>query len=147
VIRGSKNHLTASEVFAEAKQKLPTISFATVYNSLRYLKAAGHISEVQFGGATRFDAMTHRHDHALCTECGALVDIEMEVPQEIVTRAAEYSKFEPESLEFTLRGKCPECADETPRRSIGSQRQYKAKQLSKFQKKTSHKAHREHRDK
>jgi Fur family transcriptional regulator, peroxide stress response regulator len=148
VIRESMAHLTANEVFAAAKAKLPTISFATVYNSLRYLKEAGHISEVQFGsGASRFDAMTHRHDHALCTDCGALVDIEMELPQEIVRRAAEYSKFKPESLEFTLRGKCPTCADESPRRTLGSRRQYKAKQLSKFSKKTSHRAHREHGDK
>src|SRR5688500_7355780 len=81
VIRDSKTHLTANEVFACAKAKLPTISFATVYNSLRYLKEAGHIGEIQFGnGASRFDAMTHRHDHALCTDCGALVDIDMELP-------------------------------------------------------------------
>lgn len=38
VIRESMAHLTANEVFAAAKVKLPTISFATVYNSLRYLK-------------------------------------------------------------------------------------------------------------
>lgn len=143
VIRESKAHLTANEVFASAKEKLPTISFATVYNSLRYLKEAGHISEVQFGGgASRFDAMTHRHDHALCTDCGALVDIDMELPPEIVKRAAEYSRFKPESLEFTLRGRCPECAGDRPRRALGSRRKYKAKQVSKFQKKNSHKVHR-----
>jgi hypothetical protein len=33
----------------------------------------------------------------------------MEIPAEIVKRAARYSKFKPESLEFTLRGKCPDC--------------------------------------
>jgi len=66
VIRDVKKHLTAIEVFAEAKQLLPSISFATVYNSVRYLKDAGLIAEIQFGnGASRFDAMTHRHDHAL----------------------------------------------------------------------------------
>lgn len=132
VIRESDAHLTASEVFAAAKAKLPTISFATVYNSLRYLKEAGHISEIQFGnGASRFDAMTHRHDHALCTDCGALVDIEMELPRELVKRAAEYSRFKPESLEFTLRGKCPDCVGNTTR-GPRTLRKYKAKQLSKF---------------
>jgi Fe2+ or Zn2+ uptake regulation protein len=112
VIREAHEHLTASEVFSEAKVFLPTISFATVYNSLRYLKEAGHIAEIQFGnGASRFDKMTQRHDHAICTECGKLVDIEMEIPADIVTRAANFSRFQPESLEFTLRGKCPECVD------------------------------------
>ena len=111
VIRDAQSHLTANEVFTAAKALLPSISFATVYNSLRYLKDAGHIAEIKFGdGASRFDRMTHRHDHAICTACGKLVDIEMEIPAEIVKRAARYSKFKPESLEFTLRGKCPDCA-------------------------------------
>lgn len=110
VIRDAHEHLTASEVFGSAKELLPTISFATVYNSLRFLKEAGHIAEIQFGnGASRFDRITHRHDHAICTGCGKLVDIEMEVPGDIIKRAAKQSKFKPESLEFTLRGKCPDC--------------------------------------
>ena len=112
VIWASHSHLTANEVFSEAKAKLPTISFATVYNSLRFLKDAGHIAEIHFGnGASRFDKCTHRHDHAMCTACGKLVDIEMEIPADIVKRAAKYSKFKPESLEFTLRGLCPECSN------------------------------------
>ncbi len=111
VIRDAHGHLTANEVFGAAKDLLPTISFATVYNSLRYLKDAGHIAEISFGnGASRYDRMTHRHDHAICTECGKLVDIEMKVPASILKEAAERSKFKPESLEFTLRGVCPDCA-------------------------------------
>ncbi len=118
VIKDSTGHLTANEVFGEAKRLLSTISFATVYNSLRYLKDTGLIAEISFGsssrgssrGASRFDRITARHDHALCTACGKLVDIEMEHPQELVAQAAKYSKFKPESLEFTLRGLCPECA-------------------------------------
>jgi len=111
VIRNGHEHLTASEVFDRAKYLLPSISFATVYNSLRYLKEAGHITEINFGsGATRFDRITSRHDHAICTECGKLVDIELEHPRELVQMAAEYSNFKPESLEFTLRGVCPECS-------------------------------------
>lgn len=109
-IRNANEHLTANEVFTAAKGLLPTISFATVYNSLRYLKDAGHIAEITFGnGASRYDRMTHRHDHAICTECGKLVDIEMEVPADILKKAARQSKFKPETLEFTLRGKCPDC--------------------------------------
>jgi Fe2+ or Zn2+ uptake regulation protein len=99
-------------VFAAAKGLLPSISFATVYNSLRFLKEAGHITEIQFGnGASRFDRGTHRHDHAICTSCGKLVDIEMELPDELITKAATYSNFKPESIELTLRGLCPDCME------------------------------------
>jgi|SRR5688572_22464619 len=110
VIRESSEHLTANEVFNKAKALLPTISFATVYNSLRYLREAGHIAEISFGnGASRFDAMTSRHDHAICTKCGKLVDMELDLSIELVNLAAEYSKFKPESLHLTLRGLCPIC--------------------------------------
>ncbi len=112
VIRASREHLTASEVFTNSKATLPSISFATVYNSLRFLKDAGHIAEIQFGnGASRFDRMTTRHDHAICTKCGTLADIEMEHPADLVVRAAAMSNFEPEFIEFTLRGICPDCID------------------------------------
>ncbi len=110
VIRDAERHLTANEVFDESKRLLPTISFATVYNSLRYLKNCGHIAEVSFGnGASRFDAKTHRHDHAICNRCGKLIDIDLKMPDELVKRAVRLSKFKPESLELTLRGLCPEC--------------------------------------
>ena len=111
VVRNASEHPTANEVFTAAKELLPTISFATVYNSLRFLKEAGHIAEIQFGnGASRYDRMTARHDHAICTKCGKLVDIEMELPEDFVKRATRVSKFKPESMEFTLRGLCPDCA-------------------------------------
>jgi Fur family transcriptional regulator, peroxide stress response regulator len=110
VIREESEHLTANEVFDKAKQLLPGISFATVYNSLRYLKDAGHIAEIGFGnGASRFDSMTTRHDHAICTKCGRLVDMELDLPAALVSLAAEFSRFKPESLELTLRGICPDC--------------------------------------
>ena len=112
VVHRAEEHLTANEVFGNAKSILPSISFATVYNSLRYLKDAGHIAEISFGnGASRFDRMTSRHDHALCTSCDKLVDLDLELPKELVDMAARYSKFRPESIELTLRGLCPDCSN------------------------------------
>ena len=111
VIRGSEEHLTANEVFEKARCVLPGISFATVYNSLRYLKQEGFIGEVRFAtDATRFDRRLTRHDHALCNKCGKLVDLELSIPDELLRAAAKRSKFKPESIELTLRGSCPECA-------------------------------------
>ena len=80
---------------AKPDKLLPGISFATVYNSLRFLKDAGHIAEISFGnGASRFDSMTSRHDHAICTSCGTLVDMEIELPPEVVNFAAAVFKIQ-----------------------------------------------------
>src|ERR1044072_8216310 len=110
VIRESHEHLTANEVFDEARRLLPGISFATVYNSLHYLKKEGLIGEVRFGtDAMRYDRTLTRHDHALCTGCGKLVDLELPIPDELLKEAARRSKFKTGSIELTLRGLCPEC--------------------------------------
>ena len=111
VIRGSDKHLTANEVFEDARRLLPGISFATVYNSLRYLKQNGVIGEVRFGAdSTRYDRKLSRHDHAICNSCGKLVDLDLSLPAGLFKEAAKRSQFEPESIELTLRGLCPECS-------------------------------------
>ena len=110
VISESDEHLTANEVFNDARRLLPTISFATVYNSLRYLKQEGLIGEVRFGtDAARYDRKLTRHDHALCNNCGKLVDLELSIPSALIEEASAISKFNVESVELTLRGVCPEC--------------------------------------
>jgi Fe2+ or Zn2+ uptake regulation protein len=110
VIRESDEHLTANEVFEDARRLLPGISFATVYNSLRYLKQEGLIGEVRFAtGATRYDRKLTRHDHALCNICGKLVDLELSIPVALLEEASALSKFNAESIELTLRGLCPDC--------------------------------------
>ena len=112
VIRESNGHPTANEVFDDARRLLPTISFATVYNSLRYLKNEGLIGEVRFGTDTaRYDRKLTRHDHALCNNCGKLVDLELSIPIGLIEEASDLSKFQAESIEFTLRGLCPECSE------------------------------------
>lgn len=110
VIRDSEEHLTANEVFDKARKIQSGISFATVYNSLRFLKEQRMIGEVRFGNdATRYDRNLTRHDHAICNDCGKLVDLELDIPNALLRSAAKRSKFKPESIELTLRGSCPEC--------------------------------------
>ena len=78
VIRESEGHLTANEVFENARRILPSISFATVYNSLHYLKNESLIGEVTFGNdASRYDRNLTRHYHAICNDCGKLVDLDL----------------------------------------------------------------------
>lgn len=111
VIRESEEHLTANQVFEDARRVLPGISFATVYNSLRYLKNEGLIGEVYFGtGATRYDRKMDRHDHAICRACGKLVDLDLPIPRTLVQQATNLSQFETESIEVILRGLCPDCS-------------------------------------
>jgi len=112
VILNREDHPTASEIFEAARQRLPTISYATVYNSLRYLKEAGLVHEIKFGdSASRYDRETDRHDHAICNGCGKLVDFDLPQTAELMQAAARKSRFKPESVHLTLRGLCSNCRE------------------------------------
>ena len=111
VIRRSEQHLTATEVFDAARRMLPSISFATVYNSLNYLKKERLIGEIRFGAdATLYDRKLSRHDHAICNDCGKLADLEVPLPDGLLEEACRRSKFGAAVIELTLRGLCPECS-------------------------------------
>ena len=113
VIRESNEHLTASEIYEAARLHLPGISYATVYNSLRYLKEEGLVREINFGNAaSRYDRVTDRHDHAICTKCGKLVDFDLPATIELTRAASRKTRFKPESVHLTLFGLCPDCRAE-----------------------------------
>lgn len=113
VIREREDHPTAGEIFESARKYLPTISYATVYNSLRFLKQAGLVREISFGdSASRYDGITERHDHAICTSCGKLVDFDLTEAADLMREAALKSNFKPESVHLTLVGLCPDCGEE-----------------------------------
>jgi Fur family transcriptional regulator, peroxide stress response regulator len=110
VIREREDHPTANEIFQAARLRLPTISYATVYNSLRFLKEAGLVHEIKFGdSASRYDREIGRHDHAICSRCGKLVDFDLPQAADLIAAAARKSKFKAESVHLTLRGVCPDC--------------------------------------
>ena len=110
VVLESEEHLTANEIYEAARRRLPTLSFATVYNSLKYLKDAGLLREINFGKASsRYDRETGRHDHALCSRCGRLVDFDLPETPQMLRAAARRSRFRPESIHLTLVGVCPDC--------------------------------------
>jgi Fur family peroxide stress response transcriptional regulator len=110
VVSESDGHLTAGEIFEAARRELPSISFATVYNSLKYLKESGLIREIHFGKASsRYDGETSRHDHAVCSQCGRLTDFDLAETSQLMRAAARRSRFKPESIHLTLVGLCPDC--------------------------------------
>ena len=70
----STEHPTAEQIFLQMKQKNSKIAQATVYNNLNALVADGKLIRLsQPGAPDRYDNTT-RHDHLICTRCGALAD-------------------------------------------------------------------------
>ena len=71
-----KDHPSAEMIFQELKDEFPSLTIATVYNTLEKLRTSGLCIEVNpLHSSARFDGNTATHQHAVCINCQAIVDI------------------------------------------------------------------------
>lgn len=107
-------HPTAHELFERLRPDFPTMSFATVYNTLDALATCGLTGALRLGGAVRFDPNTSPHHHAVCDACGVIVDLPAAPPAEAAPRVLpDAGGFRVRSEERTYRGLCGRCAPGT----------------------------------
>ena len=70
-----ESHPTAQGLFERLQPAFPSMSFATVYNTLDALAKAGLSSTLRLGQAARFDPNTTAHHHTVCDVCGDVRDV------------------------------------------------------------------------
>jgi Fe2+ or Zn2+ uptake regulation protein len=118
---GDDSHPTAQELFERLHDAFPSMSFATVYNTLDALTAAGLAGTLKLDGhATRFDPNQMPHHHAVCDACGSILDIAADTlePND-VTKASVRRRadgFQVRTVEKVYRGLCRACAAEATAR-------------------------------
>ncbi|MBE6537611.1 MAG: transcriptional repressor [Ruminococcaceae bacterium] len=100
-------HRTADELLAFAKERMPGISRATVYNNLKALEEEGFIRKISGeDGADMYDAAFELHGHMICRTCKSVKDIA--VP-ELLEALKRLSGVEVEAYELKLRYVCDDC--------------------------------------
>src|ERR1700722_20634972 len=106
-----RNHPTAVEVFMRARNRMPSISLATVYNCLETLSSCGLVKTVNLErGPARYCPNNQEHAHFYCNDCGTVLDLPLRA-----RRHPEDVWELPEQLtishhEVAFRGACPRCA-------------------------------------
>lgn len=111
---GDETHPTAQELYERLHRRFPTISVATVYNTLSALNAIGHCRQLDMGGPSRFDPNVAPHDHAVCERCGAIRDVERHMGTSRARTAepgCSLPGFRVAHVERIYRGLCAKCAD------------------------------------
>ena len=107
------SHPTAQDLFERLRPAFPTMSFATVYNTLDALTALGRVGSLRLGSAVRFDPNTSPHHHAICDACGAVVDLPAElVSPETHQSIEETFGFTVRAEERSYRGLCRQCIEQ-----------------------------------
>lgn len=107
-----KDHPTADLVYSNIRQDCPNISLGTVYRNLTLLADLGEIQRLRVGdGIDHFDADTSSHYHFICSDCGAVIDLEMDSIDNITDMAGK--NFDGSILGHVtyFYGKCPKCKE------------------------------------
>lgn len=105
---GNRKHPSAEDVYLSVSKTFPTMSFATVYNTLETLRQMGKVQEITIDPVKkRFDPDTSPHHHLICTSCKFIVDIcidfKLALPEDV------RGKFEMTGNHIEFYGLCPAC--------------------------------------
>lgn len=76
IVRNMNGHLSADDIYILARDKMPGIALATVYNNLNVLYNTGEIGKVKIAdSADLYDKSPVIHDHLICRGCKCVTDI------------------------------------------------------------------------
>lgn len=105
-----KDHPTADAVYMNVRQQFPNISLGTVYRNLTLLSDIGEIARLRVGdGVDHFDADTSAHNHFVCSQCGCVIDLDMENIDDITKTAGKNFDGSVEGHVTYFYGKCGNC--------------------------------------
>lgn len=118
IVSQSKAHPTADQVFHDAKNEFPNISYDTVNRTLLTFAEIGLVDVVQTqGGPRRFDPVKDEHHHFQCLNCGKIIDFynddynDLKIPENIQEKFTVYNK------RVVLSGLCKECQNKIDRKN------------------------------
>ena len=100
-------HRTAEELLALARERMPGISRATVYNNLRSMEEEGLIRRITGeDGADIYDSSFVLHGHLFCSGCRKVIDVDT---PKMLSDLRELTGMDIHSYELKMRFICDEC--------------------------------------
>lgn len=103
------NHPTVDTIFNSLTKEIPTLSKATVYNTLELFKSTNLAKVITIeDNETRYDSKVHNHGHFKCESCGTIYDFEADIDS-LAVNSLECFKINDKNVYF--KGICPKCLD------------------------------------
>ncbi len=104
-------HPTPNDIYLAVHEQFPTISRATVYNTVAVLKELGEIVELPSaaGNSVRYETDLTPHVNLTCTQCGRIFDLPLENIHDIFEMINARTDFQLENIHIEGYGICPDC--------------------------------------
>jgi Fe2+ or Zn2+ uptake regulation protein len=112
LLQGNDTHPTVESLFERARAEMPTISLKTVYQTVHDLEALHELQVLDLGtGSLRVDPnVEDDHHHLVCTACGRVRDVPVEVAGLRVP--SRYRRgFTIDDVQVIFRGRCEQCSN------------------------------------
>jgi Fur family peroxide stress response transcriptional regulator len=107
-LEGNTSHPSAEMIWTALQGQFPTLSLATVYNTLEALRERRMVLEVGGDDAKkRFDPFTDSHYHLICLNCKKILDIPAKYAPALTDEEKQGFSDIRGRVEFF--GLCPEC--------------------------------------
>jgi len=110
-IENSDDHISAEEIYTQVLAKYPHVNISTVYRTLELLKQLGLVTETDLGGGrVRYHpADKGHHHHLVCTECGAIIDLDESLLASLKGTLLREYKFSADLRHLAIFGRCANC--------------------------------------
>lgn len=107
----SHDHPTANDIYLELKEKFPSLSLATIYNTLDVLVGIGLVNALGSIGDDKvhFDADVSPHINLACVKCHKIVDATSDFIHQLNDEINKNSGFELFGSRILYYGHCPDC--------------------------------------
>lgn len=112
LLKTRRDHPTADMIYTDIRMIFPNISLGTVYRNLSLLSEIGEIKKVSTGdGVDRYDADTTPHNHFVCRQCNAVMDLDMDDIGSIKSAASKNFDGIIEDYSVNFYGICGSCKE------------------------------------
>ncbi len=113
-LAASREHPSPGQVYELVSGQFPSISLATVYNTLAVLRDLGEIFEVGGDvegarGAVRYETDLTPHVNLICLNCGRIIDLPLAQCSEVATSVQSRADFDLRGLRIDGFGLCSYC--------------------------------------
>jgi Fe2+ or Zn2+ uptake regulation protein len=110
IVDCTSHHPTAEQIHERVAARMPDVSLATVYNTMRELVAIGQVYELELGqGVRRYELSRAEHAHLVCLKCGLVRDVPGDLSK-IASLFQHNNGFHPVRRTVTVFGYCAACA-------------------------------------
>jgi Fur family peroxide stress response transcriptional regulator len=107
-LKSNYTHPSIFDIYNGVKKKLPSISYATVYNVVNLFVEKGVVKELStFENKKRYDGDTSDHMHLICVKCGKIEDVPFE-PKEL-KKFGKAHGWKINETALNIYGLCNEC--------------------------------------